>query len=112
MDFGFLRWAPYKSEWFFIDLNSEQSIGKIVLTWEAAYGKALDIQVAAADSDLSSGSADWHIVHSLNRSLEPAQFTESITLDNSVDARYVRVLITDKGLPPYGPSLFEIEIYE
>ncbi|WP_419872150.1 discoidin domain-containing protein [Candidatus Pristimantibacillus sp. PTI5] len=24
----------------------------------------------------------------------------------------LQVLVTDKGLPPYGPSLYEIEIYE
>lgn len=111
------KWAdnntdPYKAEWVYIDLNSEHAISKIVLTWEAAYGKALAIQVAAAGSDLSAGSSDWHTVHSLNRSLEPAQFTETITLASSESARYVRVLATDKGLPPYGPSLYEIEIYE
>ncbi|WP_339207823.1 carbohydrate binding domain-containing protein [Paenibacillus sp. FSL K6-3182] len=104
--------APYHAEWFYIDLEKVHSINKIILTWEAAYGKAIDIQVAAAGSDLSEGSTDWKTVHSLNRELKAEDFVETITLASSAEARYIRILVTEKGLPPYGPSLFEIEVYE
>src|SRR3954453_5619745 len=44
------RWSSGFSDaqWIQVDLGSIQTIGRVVLNWEAAYGKGYQIQTAAA----------------------------------------------------------------
>ncbi|MCL6456947.1 MAG: carbohydrate binding domain-containing protein [Gorillibacterium sp.] len=103
---------PYFPEWVVIDLGEEQTVSRLLLTWEAAYSKAFDIQVALATDDPSVGSEHWKTVKSVNRELTVnGKQEEAIGLDDEVKARYIRLFMTEKGYPPYGPSLFEVEVY-
>lgn len=97
-------------EWAYVDLGSQQTLTTLKLLWEAAYGKTVLIQVADAGSNLAADSTDWHTVQTLSRELTQATLAETIDL-GGVQGQYVRVYVTEKGLKPYGPSLFEIEVY-
>src|SRR5262245_26002030 len=46
------RWSSAFSDpqWIRVDLGSTQNIGRVVLRWEASYGKAYQIQVSNNDS--------------------------------------------------------------
>jgi beta-glucanase (GH16 family) len=104
--------SPFAPEWFYIDLGSPQTFSRLVLNWERAYGKSFEVQTAAASAtDLGADSAEWTTVYSAARTLGEDALKETVTLEEPAMARYVRILITDKGFPPYGPSLFEAEIY-
>lgn len=104
--------SPFAPEWFYIDLGSMQTFSRLVLTWERAYGKSFEVQTAAATAgNLGADSSDWITVHSASRMLTDDALKETVTLQEPATARYVRILITDKGFPPYGPSMFEAEIY-
>ncbi|MWC26895.1 carbohydrate binding domain-containing protein [Paenibacillus sp. MMS18-CY102] len=110
------RWEPdltvsnTAEEWAYVDLGSQQTLTTLKLLWEAAYGKVVLIQVADAGSNLAADSTDWRTVQTLNRELTAATFAETIDL-GGVQGQYVRVYVTEKGFKPYGPSLFEIEVY-
>ncbi len=76
-----------------------------------SYARALLIQTAPESSDLSADSADWQTVQSLDRTLAVnGKFTETVLLNNA-EGRYVRIYMTAKGLEPYGPSLYEVELF-
>ena len=67
---------------------------------------------------IASDCRRWHLLLLRNHRLTITKFLRrnAVTVlehfDEITEARYVRIWVTDKGLPPYGPSLFEIEIYE
>ncbi|MHA6485186.1 carbohydrate binding domain-containing protein [Paenibacillus sp. strain BS8-2] len=104
--------SPYAAEWVYIDLGSTQSFSRLVLTWERAYGKSFEVQTASASAnDLGAESDEWVTVFSASRALGDSELKETVTLEQAASGRYVRIRITDKGFPPYGPSLFEVEIY-
>ena len=74
-------------------------MNKVILNWEAAYGKNYEMQV-------SSNSINWNNVASVNNSdggIDEINF-------NVVDARYVRMKGLQRALP-YGYSLYEMEVY-
>jgi len=54
------RWASQWSDnqWHQVDLGQSAAVSRVVLTWEAAYGKAYDIQ-------LSDNGSDWRTVKSV-----------------------------------------------
>ncbi|MFL5803741.1 MAG: discoidin domain-containing protein, partial [Roseiflexaceae bacterium] len=94
------RWSSTFSDpqWIRVDLGSTQSIGRVVLRWEAAYGRAYQIQVS------NDGNA-W------------ANLFSTTTGDGGVDdltvsgsGRYVRMYGTQRGTA-YGYSLWEFEVY-
>ncbi|HEU4328621.1 MAG TPA: discoidin domain-containing protein [Roseiflexaceae bacterium] len=94
------RWASAFSDpqWIQIDLGSSQAIGRVVLSWEGAYGRAYQIQTSATGST-------WTTIYS------------TTTGDGGVDdfaasgtGRYIRLYGTGRGTG-YGYSLWEFEVY-
>ena len=96
------RWASLYVDpsWISVDLGSAQTISRVVLKWEAAYGKAYQIQV-------SSNNATWTTVYT---QANGAGGTETLTFP-AVGARYVRMNGTARGTQ-WGYSLWEFEIYQ
>ncbi|GAA0583671.1 peptide ABC transporter substrate-binding protein [Kribbella sandramycini] len=95
------RWASREGtdpEWIQVDLGSAASLTRVKLNWEAAYGKAYQVQ-------LSSNGTSWTNAFS------------TTTGDGGVDeipvsgtARYVRINGTARGTA-YGYSLFDFEVW-
>ncbi|UCF65198.1 MAG: discoidin domain-containing protein, partial [bacterium] len=94
------RWSSQFSDPQFIavDLGTSRDIGKVVLTWEAAYGKTYVIQI-------SNDSVNWVPV------------TAVANGDGGIDilpltahARFVRMYGLQRGTE-WGYSLYEFEIY-
>jgi glucosylceramidase len=97
------RWASAQQidpQWIRVDLGSTQSISRVVLRWEAAYGKSYQIQT-------SNDDVNWTTIYS------------TTTGDGGVDditglagsGRYVRMNGTVRALTLYGYSLWEFEVY-
>nr|WP_183602799.1 hemoblobin-interacting domain-containing protein [Paenibacillus phyllosphaerae] len=99
-------------EWIVIDLGSEQSITQLKLVWETAYAKSVLVQAAGEGANLEDESS-WQTVETLSRELTfTGSYAETVELgDAAAEGRYIRLYLSDKGLPPYGPSLFEVEVY-
>ncbi|MFD7455664.1 MULTISPECIES: discoidin domain-containing protein [unclassified Streptomyces] len=94
------RWASQwtDDQWLQVDLGTSADISRVVLTWEAAYGKAYDIQ-------LSDNGTDWRTAKSVTAG---DGGTDDLTLSGT--GRYVRL----KGLTRatgYGYSLWEFQVY-
>ncbi|GLX66708.1 galactose-binding domain-containing protein [Paenibacillus glycanilyticus] len=96
------RWSSAYGDpqWIYVDLGSSQSISRVKLSWEAAYGKSYQIQV-------SNNATDWTTVYS------------TTTGDGGVDdvtfspasGRYVRMYGTQRVNAGWGYSLWEFEVY-
>ncbi|CAL9351461.1 hypothetical protein SUDANB105_00478 [Streptomyces sp. enrichment culture] len=94
------RWASQwtDDQWLQVDLGTSADISRVVLTWEAAYGKAYDIQ-------LSDNGTDWRTAKSVKAG---DGGTDDLTLSGT--GRYVRL----KGITRatgYGYSLWEFQVY-
>lgn len=99
-------------EWIYVDLGAAESFGRLALNWEGAYGKSFEIQVAQPGADLSD-NASWTTVHTVSgQSLSGEGLKQTIRLEAPAQGQYVRIYVTEKGFAPYGPSLYEIEIYK
>jgi|GEM_PF-813220 len=95
------RWSSAYSDpqWIYVDLQATTSISRVVLRWEAAYGKSYQIQT-------SPDASTWTTIYS------------TTTSDGGVDdltglsgsGRYVRMYGTVRALQ-WGYSLFEFEVY-
>ncbi|WP_341679255.1 discoidin domain-containing protein [Niveibacterium sp. SC-1] len=98
---GGTRWASafVDPSWIYVNLGAQKSINKVVLKWEAAYGKAYEIQV-------SNDATNWTKVYG---QANGAGGTETITF-NAVTAQYVRMYGTARATG-WGYSLFEFEVY-
>jgi hypothetical protein len=95
------RWGSEFSDpqWYEIDLGEEQSLNKVILRWEAAYGKSYSIEV-------SNDGINWDSVYSTttgNGGVEKIEFEE-------VSARYIRMYGTERGTE-WGYSFWEFEVY-
>lgn len=101
------RWSSaFNSDpqWFEVDLGSNQTVSRVVLNWERAYGSAYQIQV-------SDDGNNWTDVYS------------TTTGDGGIDdlsglsgsGRYVRMYGTQRGCTGcnqlWGYSLYEFEVY-
>lgn len=97
---GNSRWASAYSdaEWIYVDLGASASISKVVLKWEAAYGKSYQIQT-------SSNGTSWTTVYSTTMGVGGIE-----TINLSASGRYVKMngLLRGTG---YGYSLFEFQVY-
>ncbi|MCM3630906.1 carbohydrate binding domain-containing protein [Paenibacillus glycanilyticus] len=103
--------ADNHPEWIYVDLGAIETFNKLVLNWEGAYGKSLEIQVAQPGADLASNDS-WTTVHAISgQSLSGEGLKQTINLSASAQGQYVRIYVTEKGFANYGPSLYEIEIY-
>ncbi|MFF0200884.1 discoidin domain-containing protein [Streptomyces sp. NPDC005017] len=94
------RWASQwnDNQWFQVDLGQSAAVSRIVLTWEAAYGKAYDIQ-------LSDNGTDWRTVRSVTAG---DGGTDDLTVSGT--GRYVRLQGITRGTG-YGYSLWEFQVY-
>jgi len=86
------------NQWISVDLGQSRAITRIVLNWEAAYGKSYKLQV-------SNDGTNWTDVYA------------TTTGDGGIDdvnvtgtGRYVRMYGTERGTP-YGYSLYNFEVY-
>ncbi|MER7463013.1 family 20 glycosylhydrolase [Streptomyces sp. NPDC097981] len=95
------RWSsPYADpQWLQVDLGPSQAVNRVVLRWEAAYGKAFQIQ-------LSDDASTWRTVYSTTTGAGGVQDLTGL----SGSGRYIRVYGTRRGTS-YGYSLYEFEVY-
>lgn len=97
---GNTRWssAYADNQWITVDLGANHNLKRVRLQWEAAYGRAYQIQVSA-------DNASWTTVYS---TATGDGGVDDITLNGS--GRYVRMLGQTRATP-WGFSLWEFEIY-
>ena len=98
----YTRWSSQFSDpqWYQIDLGEEKPVNKVILNWEAAYGKSYAIEV-------SNDSLGWQIVYSTTVSdggIDEIEF-------DTVSARYIRFYGTERATVWGGYSLWEFEVY-
>jgi endoglucanase Acf2 len=95
------RWSSAFADpqWLQVDLGSAQPLGRVELTWEAAYGRAYQIQTSA-------DGTSWTPVATVTGAAAAGTVTHPV----SGTARYVRMYGTERGTP-YGYSLFEFKVY-
>ena len=94
------RWSSAFSDpqWLQVDLGSTQSICKVVLQWEAAYGKAFQIQT-------SLDGTTWTSIFNTTTGTGGTQ-----TLNITGSGRFIRMYGTARALQ-YGYSLFEFQVF-
>jgi beta-glucosidase-like glycosyl hydrolase len=94
------RWGSLSSDpqWFQVDLGSTQTIKRVILNWEAAYGRAYTIQT-------SNDAASWTNIYSTTSGTGGVE-----DLNVSGSGRYIRMYGTVRGTG-YGYSLWEFEVY-
>jgi beta-glucanase (GH16 family) len=93
------RWSSAFSDpqWISIDLGQQYAINHVTLSWEAAYGRAYQIQTSADGSS-------WTTIYSTTTG---AGGTESLAVSGT--GRYIRMYGTARGTP-YGYSLWEFAV--
>jgi hypothetical protein len=94
------RWSSAFSDpqWLAVDLGAAHTIGRVVLAWEAAYGRAYQIQT-------SPDGATWTTIYSTTGG---DGGTDDLTVSGT--GRYVRMYGTARGTA-YGYSLWEFQAY-
>jgi acyl-homoserine lactone acylase PvdQ len=95
------RWGSSFSDnqWFRVDLGSARTVGRVVLHWEAAYGRAYRIEV-------STDNSTWRTVWST----EAGNGGTDVVVFAPTTARYVRMTGVDRATS-HGYSLYEFEAY-
>ena len=95
------RWSSTFSDpqWIRVDLGAPTAIGRVKLTWEAAYSSAYQIQT-------SNDGTTWTTV----RSVTGANGGVDELTGLGANGRYLRVYGTARGTA-YGHSLWEFEAY-
>src|SRR5918992_594605 len=94
------RWSSAFSDpqWIQVDLGATATISQIVLRWEAAYGRAFQLQT-------SGNATTWTTIYSTTTGTGGTQ-----TLDVTGTGRYVRMFGTARATG-YGYSLWEFQVY-
>lgn len=94
------RWSSERrdGEWIQVDLGASRDLSRVVLTWEAAYGKNYEIQA-------SDNGTDWRTLKSVTGS---DGGTDEIAVSGS--GRYVRMQGVARA-GGYGYSLWEFQVY-
>jgi beta-glucanase (GH16 family) len=94
------RWSSAFSDpqWIQVDLGAVHTIKQVNLNWEAAYGRAFQIQT-------SNDGSSWSTIYSTTSGTGGQQ-----NLSVSGSGRYVRVYGTQRGTQ-YGYSLWEFQVY-
>jgi hypothetical protein len=94
------RWSSGFSDpqWLRVDLGATHSVKRVVLNWEAAYGKAFQIQT-------SNDGNTWTTIYSTTTGTGGVQ---DLTVNGS--GRYVRMNGTQRATQ-YGYSLWEFQVY-
>jgi beta-glucanase (GH16 family) len=93
------RWSSAFSDpqWLRVDLGATHTISQVKLNWEAAYGKAFQIQTSADGNT-------WKTIYTTTTGTGGNQ-----TLNVSGSGRYVRVYGTQRATQ-YGYSLWEFQV--
>ncbi|MEO5875467.1 MAG: DUF1996 domain-containing protein [Streptosporangiaceae bacterium] len=93
------RWssAAADPQWLQVDLGSSVSFNQVVLTWEAAYATAFQIQTSA-------NGTSWTTVHTTTNATGGNQ-----TLNVSGTGQYVRLYATARATQ-WGVSLWEFQV--
>jgi len=99
------RWSSAFSDpqWIQVDFGATRSISRVVLRWEASYGKAYQIQVSA------NAAGPWTTISTVTNG---DGGVDDLTVAGS--GRYIRMYGTQRvtiGAAQYGYSLFEFEAY-
>jgi hypothetical protein len=94
------RWSSAASDpqWIQVDLGSSLTICQVVLQWEAAYGRAFQLQTATASG------GPWTTVYSTTTGTGGTQ-----TLAVTGTGRYLRMYGTQRATG-YGYSLWELQV--
>jgi beta-glucanase (GH16 family) len=94
------RWSSGFSDpqWLQVDLGATHNISRVVLNWEAAYGKAYQIQT-------SNDGATWTTIYS---TATGTGGTQDLAVTGS--GRYIRMYGTQRATP-YGYSLYEFQAF-
>jgi hypothetical protein len=94
------RWSSAftDSQWIYVDLGAVHSVNKIVLNWEAAYGRAFQLQS-------SNDATTWSTFYSTTTGTGGVQ-----TLNVTASGRYIRLLGTARATQ-YGYSLWELQVF-
>jgi hypothetical protein len=97
---GGTRWSSAFTDpqWIRVDLGATHAISRVVLRWEAAFGRAYQIQT-------SSDGNTWTTIRSVSNG---AGGVEDLAVTGS--GRFVRMNGTARATP-WGSSLFELEVY-
>jgi hypothetical protein len=95
------RWSSAYTDpqWLQIDLGMVQSVNRVLLNWQTAYGKAYRLEV-------STDGSTWGTVYSTTAG---DGGTDHITFD-PVETRFVRIYGTARGTQ-WGYSLWEIGVF-
>lgn len=117
------RGSASSQDWIYVDLGRTFDITKVILKWEAAYGKEYELQIsndAGGGNPTASGgtsAAVWtdNINHANSMNWETVSSTKqgsggNETIAINKEARSVRM----KGIKPsgqYGFSLYSFEVY-
>lgn len=95
--------------WLYVDLGEQMDVKTVRIYWETRKATNYEIQV-------SDNAQDWDTVKTLTQ--RPASTTDTITLDETVQARYVRLYINasdaadpDGGVTWNSISVYEMEVY-
>lgn len=98
---GATRWSSGYSDaqWLRVDLGAARSVDRVVISWEAAYAKAFQIQT-------STDGTTWKTVYNTTTA---AGGTTDIRF-TAVSARYVRMLGI-KRATQYGYSIYELGVF-
>ncbi|GGR22418.1 glycosyl hydrolase [Deinococcus ruber] len=96
------RWSSAFSDpqWLQVDLGASQQICQIGLAWEAAYGRAFQIQV-------SSDALNWTTIFSTTTGTGG---TQTLTPTVAASGRYVRFYGTQRATG-YGYSFYEFRVF-
>ncbi len=94
------RWSSSASDpqWIQVDLGATATISQVVLSWEAAYGKAYQLQTSA-------DGTTWTTVYATTTATGGTE-----TLNVTGTGRYVRMNGTQRATG-YGYSLWEFQVF-
>ena len=94
------RWASEWSDdqWLQVDLGQPTAFDHVQLVWEAAYGRAYQVQT-------SNDGSTWTTIHTVSGGDGGVD-----DLDVAGQGRYVRIRMTERGTA-YGYSLHEVGVY-
>jgi hypothetical protein len=98
---GDTRWSSEfrDPQWFAVDLGATQTISRVELQWEGAFGKTYSIQV-------SPDGENWKTVHATTKGAGKSEVIRFAP----TQARWVRIHGTQRGTP-FGYSLWDVRVY-
>jgi hypothetical protein len=98
---GANRWASNwdDNEWLQVDLGAQRQVGRVILDWETAYGKAYDIRV-------STDGRTWRTVYATTA----GRGGQEVDTFPATQARYVRMQGIQRATG-WGYSLYQFQVY-